>query len=93
MKSKTLQLQFYTKPDCPLCDEAKSVLKNISVQLSFIAIEEIDITKNLGLFTKYKLMIPVLEMDGKHLFVHRVDSKKLVWQLRCRRFLGHFSGK
>lgn len=93
MKSKTLQLQFYTKPDCPLCDEAKSVLKNISGQLSFIAIEEIDITKNLGLFTKYKLKIPVLEMDGKHLFVHRVDSRKLVWQLRCRRFLGHFSGK
>lgn len=93
MKSKTLQLQFYTKPDCPLCDEAKSVLKNISVQLSFIAIEEIDITKNLGLFTKYKLKIPVLEMDGKQLFAHRVDAKKLVWQLRCRRFLRRFSRK
>ena len=81
-----IQLQFYTKPDCPLCDEAKVVLQSISAKTSFVAIEEIDITKNLGLFTKYKHLIPVLELDGQQLFVHRIVQRKLVWQLRWHRF-------
>ena len=76
-----MRLQFYTKPDCPLCDEAKVVLQSITAKMSFIAIEEIDITKNMGLFTKYKLMIPVLELDGQQLFVHRAIYWKLVWKL------------
>jgi glutaredoxin len=77
-----MQLQFYTKPDCPLCDEAKRVLQSIGAKTSFIAVEEIDITKNLGLFTKYKHLIPVLELDGQQLFVHRVIYWKLMWQIR-----------
>ena len=86
-----IQLQFYTKPDCPLCDKAKAVLQSIEAKTSFIAIEEIDITKNLGLFTKYKLMIPVLELDGQRLFVHHVNRWKLIWQLRWHRFRKHFT--
>jgi len=85
-----IQLQFYTKPDCPLCDEAKVVLQSIEAKLSFITVAEIDITKNLGLFTKYKHLIPVLELDGQQLFVHRALHRKLIWQLRwhrVRRFL------
>lgn len=81
-----MQLQFYTKPDCPLCDEAKAVLQNIETKTAFIAIEEVDITRNMGLFTKYKHLIPVLELDGKRLFVHRIVPRKLVWQLRWHRF-------
>ena len=85
-----IQLQFYTKPDCPLCDKAKVVLQSIEAKASFIAIEEIDITKNLGLFTKYKHLIPVLELDGQRLFVHHATYWKLIWQLRwhwIRRFI------
>ncbi len=81
-----LQLQFYTKPDCPLCDEAKEVLERIKTEAPFIAIDEINITKNMGLFTKYKHLIPVLELDGKRLFVHRIVQRKLMWQLRWHRF-------
>ncbi|RKU17899.1 glutaredoxin [Candidatus Poribacteria bacterium] len=81
-----MQLQFYTKPDCPLCDEAKISLQEISAKASYIAIEEIDITKNLGLFTKYKHLIPVLELDGQRLFVHHVNRWKLIWQLRWHWF-------
>jgi glutaredoxin len=77
-----MQLQFYTKPDCPLCDDAKSVLQRIGAKTSFIAIEEIDITKNLRLFTRYKHLIPVLELDGQRLFVHHANYWKLAWQLR-----------
>ena len=78
-----ITLQLYTKADCPLCDEAKESLEPIAAQFP-IQIEEIDITRNLGLFTKYKELIPVLELEGKRLFVHRIHVKilkrKLMWQ-------------
>ncbi|MYC76120.1 glutaredoxin family protein [Candidatus Poribacteria bacterium] len=86
-----IQLQFYTKPDCPLCDEAKSVLQSIEANASFIRVKEIDITKNLGLFTKYKHLIPVLELDGQRLFVHRANRRKLIWKLRWHRFWKRFT--
>lgn len=91
MKTKLLELQFYTKPDCPLCDEAKSELKTITSKLTFLVIDEIDISRNIGLFTKYKHLIPVLEMNGKQLSVHHVNSEKLLWQLRWYRLQRYFS--
>ena len=85
---KKIKFQLYTKADCSLCDEAKKSLESLTGQFP-IQIEEIDITANLGLFTKYKELIPVLELDGKRLFVHRIHVKalkrKLMWQ-RWRRW-------
>lgn len=93
LKAKPMQLQFYTKPDCPLCDEAKAVLQNIGAQASFLTVEEIDITKDLKLFTKYKYRIPVLELDGQPLFTHHVTHWKLMWQLRWHWVRRHFIGR
>ena len=93
LKAKPMQLQFYTKPDCPLCDEAKAVLQSIGAKASFMTVEEIDITKDLRLFTKYKYRIPVLELDGQPLFTHQVTRWKLMWQLRWHRVRRHFIGR
>ena len=86
----TIKLQLYTKADCPLCDEAKKSLELLTTQFP-IQIEEIDITANLGLFTKYKEIIPVLELEGKRLFVHQIHVKdlkrKLMWHRWCRWFI------
>ena len=90
LKTEPMQLQFYTKPDCPLCDEAKAVLQDIETKTAFIEVQEIDITKNMGLFTKYKHLIPVLELDGQRLFVHRATYWKLMWQLRWHRVRRYF---
>ncbi len=83
-----IKLQLYTKADCPLCDEAKESLQSLAAQVP-LQIEEIDITANLELFTRYKELIPVLELEGKRLFVHRIHVKvlkrKLMWQ-RWRRW-------
>ena len=56
------------------------VLQDLSAKASYIVVEEIDITKNLGLFTKYKHLIPVFELDGQQLFVHHANYWKLMWQ-------------
>ena len=93
LKTKPMQLQFYTKPDCPLCDEAKAVLQNVGAKVSFITVEEIDITKDLRLFTKYKYRIPVLELDGHPLFMHHVTHRKLMWQLQWHRVRRYFTGR
>ena len=83
-----IKLQLYTKVDCPLCEKAKQSLASLAAQFP-IQIEEIDITTNLGLFTKYKELIPVLELDGKRLFVHQIHvnslKRKLMWE-RWRRW-------
>ena len=84
------KFQLYTKSDCPLCDKAKSALEKVAHEFP-IQVEEINITANLGLFTKYKNLIPVLEMDGKRLFVHRIDvralKRKLMWRQLRQRFV------
>ena len=77
--------------DCPLCDEAKYALQKIEAKLPFIEVEEIDITNNLGLYTKYKFKIPVLELDGRQLFSQQINGKQLLWQLRWYRFLSRFA--
>ena len=85
------KFQLYTKSDCPLCDKAKAVLEEVAQDFS-IQVEEIDITVDIGLFAKYKDLIPVLTMDGKRLFVHRINpaalKRKLVWRKLRQRFTG-----
>ena len=87
-----IKLQLYTKTDCPLCDEAKEALELLAVRLP-IQIEEIDITTNLGLFTKYKELIPVLELEGERLFVHQIPVKVLKRKLLWRRWRRWFIAK
>ena len=86
----TIKLQLYTKADCSLCDEAKESLESLAAQFP-IQIEEIDITANLGLFTKYKELIPVLELEGERLFVHQIHvdvlKRKLMWHQWRRWFI------
>ena len=67
------------------------MLQSIEAKLSFITVEEIDITENLGLFTKYKHLIPVLELDEQKLFVHHINRWKLIWQLRWHWFRKYFT--
>lgn len=87
LKTEPITLHFYTKPDCELCDKAKIVIERIKTKLSYISIEEIDITKNMGLFTKYKENIPVIEIDNKILCQHNINERRLLWSLRWNQLL------
>ena len=55
--------------------------------------EEINITTSMGLFTKYKNIIPVLEMDGKQLFVHQINASVLKRKLAWRAFRQWIGGR
>ena len=75
-KSKKIKVEIYSKSDCHLCDEAKSVLSKVKQEISFDFFE-IDITSNRELFTEYKEQIPVVFICGKKAFKFRVNEKEL----------------
>ncbi|XP_044513542.1 glutaredoxin-like protein C5orf63 homolog isoform X2 [Gracilinanus agilis] len=80
--TKTLPvLTLFTKDLCPLCDEAKEVLKPLKDR--FI-LQEVDITlpENSAWYDRYKFDIPVFHLNGQFLMMHRVNFSKLEKQLR-----------
>lgn len=60
----THHITFYSKANCPLCDEVRDALEDLEADFS-LHIEEVDITTNLALYERYKHSIPVLVIDGK----------------------------
>ncbi|MCM3612428.1 glutaredoxin family protein [Planococcus sp. MERTA32b] len=57
-------LTLYTRPNCPLCEEAKLMLTLIQEDFP-VEYGEVNIEEDDRLHEKYMLMIPVLEKDGK----------------------------
>lgn len=74
-------LTLFTKDPCPLCDEAKQVLKPFKDR--FI-LQEVDITlpENSAWYERYKFDIPVFHLNGQFLMMHRVNISKLEKQLQ-----------
>lgn len=85
-KNKRIKVEIYSKPDCHLCDEAKSVLLKAQKDFPFDLIE-VDITTDQTMFEEYKEQIPVVFIDGRKAFKFRVDEKEL------RKKLARFSSK
>ncbi|XP_045410687.1 glutaredoxin-like protein C5orf63 homolog [Lemur catta] len=73
-------LTLFTKDPCPLCEEAKEVLKPYKNR--FI-LQEVDITlpENSAWYERYKFDIPVFHLNGQFLMIHQVNISKLEKQL------------
>ncbi|MGG3449750.1 MULTISPECIES: glutaredoxin family protein [Bacillaceae] len=76
-----MDVYFYTRPDCHLCEEAKVVMHMVK--------DEIDITlyeRNIDECDKwteqYGLMIPVVECDGEMIQYGRVDYFTIFTKLK-----------
>jgi len=67
---------LYSKPDCPLCDEARGALDRVRDRLPFELLE-IDITTDADLEVAYRERIPVIALDGEELFDFHVDEQLL----------------
>lgn len=72
---------FYTKPDCPLCEEAEEILEEIKNTKS-ISVSEIDITKDMMIYEEYKHRVPVIEIAQKSVLSGRVERGKLRASIR-----------
>ena len=69
-------VRLYSRPGCHLCDEARATLEQIRTRTNF-ALEEIDITTDDDLHRRFLERIPVITLDGDHLFDHYVDEAAL----------------
>ncbi|MCI2429599.1 glutaredoxin family protein [Candidatus Acetothermia bacterium] len=69
-------IKFYTKPDCPLCEKAETVLLEIQSEIPF-RLEKLDITQDARLFEAYRYEIPVIVIDGREFCRYRVEREAL----------------
>jgi hypothetical protein len=67
---------LYGKADCELCDEMKAVVEDVRREVPF-TLEIIDIECDPELRRLYALDIPVLLIDGRKAFKHRLAAAAL----------------
>jgi glutaredoxin len=70
------QVVLYTRAGCGLCEVAKEVILAVQRDLDFV-FREVDIDSDAELFEEHRYDIPVIEIDGRCAFKHRVDPQAL----------------
>jgi glutaredoxin len=58
------RLVLYARPDCHLCDEARTQLEALRAEGLDFQLEEVDIDSDDRLLSRYLERIPVVELDG-----------------------------
>jgi glutaredoxin len=75
------EVVLYTRQGCKLCDHAKAVILAVQKKNNFF-FREVDIGWAGELFEEHKYDIPVIEIDGKRAFKHRVDPDEFRARLK-----------
>ena len=71
------KVAFYSRPDCPLCEEGLLTLKLVQEDVPF-DIEVRNIEEDDMWHEKYMLMIPVVEEKGKVIQYGQLDYAALL---------------
>jgi glutaredoxin len=69
-------IDLYGRPGCHLCDDARAQLGALRAELAF-ELAEHDIEADDDLHRRYLERIPVVLLDGEHLFDFFVDEAVL----------------
>ena len=69
-------LTLYGKPGCHLCDDARSVVRDVLAGRD-IGLREVDVTLDPVLERRYGERIPVVALDREELFDYVVDADVL----------------
>jgi glutaredoxin len=73
-----MRLKLYTKPGCPLCEEAIELLDEVRPEIDF-DLETINILETQELFDRYRYRVPVIrrgELDVLELKFTLEDLKR-----------------
>ena len=70
------ELTFYTKPDCPLCEESYPKVERLAQRYG-LGIKRVNIETDRRLFKRHKHRIPVVELAGRELAWGRISEKGL----------------
>jgi glutaredoxin len=74
------EVVLYTRSGCCLCDDAKEALQVARAQVQF-TVREVDIDSDPALYEAHRYDVPVIEIDGRRAFKHRVTPRQLVERL------------
>ncbi len=80
----TALITVYSKPDCHLCTDAMTALRELQAELGY-EISERDITGDEALHRAYFERIPVVTLDGEELCAYFVDEQIVRERLESRR--------
>ena len=72
-----LQVTFYTKAGCHLCDDARDMLDEIATQTVY-ELTEIDIRRDPEIFERYRYRIPVISINETLVAEGHVEYSALV---------------
>lgn len=73
-------ISFYTKSDCPLCDEAEMLLDEMSGYFGY-SVRKIDIMTDMDAYERYRHRIPVIKLgDGRDISgkISRIDLRQKI---------------
>jgi glutaredoxin len=65
------RVTFYYSPECHLCAAARRVLESARAEQEF-ELDEVDISGDSELETRYREWLPVVEIDGERAFTYFV---------------------
>lgn len=71
-----IRLTFYSKPNCPLCDEARDMLDDLKRDFT-LSVTEVNILSDPAVYEKYKYLIPVLELETGQVIRARFTEAEL----------------
>ncbi|HKB12817.1 MAG TPA: glutaredoxin family protein [Vicinamibacterales bacterium] len=80
-----ISLTLYSRPGCHLCEEMKVTIERVVKRADLdIRVEEIDISTDAALETRYGTEIPVLLVNGRKAAKYRVSEWELARLLRSQ---------
>jgi len=71
-----LKVQLYTKKGCSLCVIAREIILKIKKEIPF-EFQEVDIESKGDLYERFEEEVPVVFVNGKRVFTHRVSERKM----------------
>ncbi|MBV8695071.1 MAG: glutaredoxin family protein [Chloroflexi bacterium] len=75
-KEQSLQVIFYTKAGCHLCEQARDMLDDIAAHIEY-TLTEVDIRSDPVLFEEYRYRIPVIIIAATTLLEGRIEYTSL----------------
>jgi len=75
-----IEVVFYSKPGCHLCDEVKDMLEMLRASHAF-NLREVNILEDPEAYQKFKEEIPVVFIDGKKAFKGFLDDTQFLKRL------------
>ncbi|MBM7840486.1 glutaredoxin [Alkalihalobacillus xiaoxiensis] len=75
-----MELHFYTKQGCPLCDKGYEIVKEIANEYS-LSVKIHDIYENDKWLEAYQLMIPVVQLEAVELDYGMLSKQKISMEI------------